>query len=150
MRVRAATAYDEQSALDVLRADGELTGRQPSKARLARVRAKLRSPEALVLVADDDGIAGLLLAELGRADDGAGPVEPGLLHLSLLCVTPERRRTGVGRALLRGLLRRFDHVSTWTSDEAVRALLEGEGFTSTGRTGEVRGAPAVQLVHHPP
>ena len=149
MRIRPATAYDEQPALDVLRADGETTGRQPSKARLAGVRATLRSPQALTLVADDDGIARVLVAELARTGDGTGPVEPGLLHLSLLCVHPTRRRAGVGRALLRGLLARFDHVSTWTSDAALRALLEAEGFTATGRTAEVRGAPAAQLVHRP-
>jgi len=132
--------------LDVLRADGELTGRQPAKARLLRVRDKLRSPAALTLVADNDGrVTGFLHAELARADDGAGPVEPGLLHLSLLCVAPDARRSGVATALLLGLLDRFPVISTWAPEDA-RDLLLGVGFRATGRTGQVRGAPVEQLV----
>ena len=147
MRIRPATGFDEQPALEVLRADGVAVGRQPSKARQARVLATLRSPSSLVLVADDDAVVGLLIAELARSDDGAGPVEPGLLHLSLLCVTPQRRRSGVGRALVRALLTRFDRVSTWVGDPALRALLEAEGFTATGRTRQVRERAAAHLVH---
>lgn len=148
MRVRGATGYDEQGVLDVLRADGEATGRQPSKARLAAVRATLRSPTTLTLVADEDGtVTGVLLAVLGRQDDSPEPVEPGMLHLSLLCVSPQHRRRGAGRLLVRRLLARFDRVSTWTSDEGARALLEGEGFVPTGRTAEVRGVPAHELRH---
>ena len=131
MRVRVATAYDEQPVLDVLRADGDATGRQPSQARLAAVRATLRSPASLTLVADDAGeVVGVLRAELGGDDD------PGRLRLGLLCVTPGRRRTGIGRALVRALLDRFGSVVAWTADEAVTALLVGEGFVASGRTAE--------------
>lgn len=98
MRVRVATSLDEQGALDVLRADGEATGRQPSKARLAAVRATLRSPTTLALVADDAGpVVGLLVAELRGSE----------LELSLLCVAPAHRRRGAGRALVRALLDRY-------------------------------------------
>ena len=101
MRVRVATQLDEAVALDVLRADGEATGRQPSKARLAAVRATLRSPTTLTLVADHDGaVRGLLVAEL------RGP----RLELSLLCVAPEHRGQGAGRALVRALLDRYPDV----------------------------------------
>jgi predicted N-acetyltransferase YhbS len=140
VRVRVATAYDEQPVLDVLRADGDATGRQPSKARLAAVRATLRSPASLTLVADDAGeVVGVLRAEL--ADD-----DPGRLRLGLLCVTPERRRTGIARALVRALLDRFGSVAAWTADEAVTALLVGEGFVPSGRTGE---DTASELVRRP-
>jgi len=140
VRVRVATAYDEQPVLDVLRADGDATGRQPSKARLAAVRATLRSPASLTLVADDAGeVVGVLRAEL--ADD-----DPGRLRLGLLCVTPGRRRTGIGRALVRALLDRFGSVAAWTADEAVTALLVGEGFVPSGRTGE---DTASELVRRP-
>ena len=141
MRVRVATAYDEQPVLDVLRADGDATGRQPSKARLAAARANLRSAASLTLVADDDGaVVGVLRAELGGDDD------PGRLRLGLLCVTPGRRRTGIGRALVRALLDRFGSVAAWTADEAVTALLVGEGFVPSGRTGE---DTASELVRRP-
>ena len=146
-RVRVATGFDEQGVLDVLRADGDVTGRQPSKARLSRVRTTLRSPDALALVADDDGtVVGVALVEIGRGD-GAAADEPGLLHLSLLCVAPASRRHGTGRALVRALLARFTHVSAWAPDGPARALLEAEGFAATGHSGDVRGTSAVHLVH---
>lgn len=101
MRVRVATHLDEHDALDVLRADGEATGRQPSKARLATVRATLRSPTTLTLLADDGGpVVGLLVAELRGAR----------LELTLLCVAPEHRGRGAGRALVRALLDRYPDV----------------------------------------
>ena len=150
MRVRVATGFDEQGVLDVLRADGEATGRQPSKARLAALRATLRSPGTLTLVADREGeVLGVLLAEIARPDDGADVAEPGLLHVPLLCVAPQSRRAGVGRALVRALLARFSDVSTWSCDPATTALLTSEGFVPAGRTGEVAGRPAEQLRHRP-
>jgi ribosomal protein S18 acetylase RimI-like enzyme len=116
VRVRVATGLDEPDALDVLRADGEATGRQPSKARLAAVRATLRSPGTLALVADDGGpVVGLLVAELrGRR-----------LEVTLLCVAPEHRRQGCGRALVRALRERYPAAADATDDPVVAALLAG-------------------------
>jgi len=117
MRTRVATSLDEAAALDVVRADGDATGRQPSKARLAELRAVLRSPATLALVADDDGtVLGLLVAELrGRQ-----------VQLSLLCVAPEHRRRGAGRALVRALLERYPAVTATTDDPVTRELLARE------------------------
>ena len=114
MHIRVATSLDEAAALDVVRADGETTGRQPSKAALAALRAVLRSPRTLTLVADDGGaVVGLLVAELRGRE----------LQLSLLCVAPGHRRRGAGRALVRALLERYPDVTTTTD---ARALLESE------------------------
>jgi len=152
VRVRVATQLDEQQVLDVLRADGEATGRQPSKARLAAVRATLRSPTSLTLVADDGGrVVGVLLAELAPrgARSASRAAEPGVLHLSLLCVTPGARRQGHGGALLRGLLGRFDRVVAWVPDGPARTLLERAGFVASGRTDDGDGERAAHLVHGP-
>ena len=117
MRIRVATSLDEAAALDVVRADGETTGRQPSKATLAALRAVLRSPTALTLVADDDGaVVGLLVAELRGRE----------LQLSLLCVAPEHRRRGAGRALVRALLERYPDVTAAVEDPVTRELLISE------------------------
>ena len=151
--MRVATAYDEQPVLDVLRADGDATGRQPSKARLAAVRATLRSPATLTLVAESDGaVLGFVLAELAAAEDDGRPAgEPARPHLQvpLLCVAPGFRRDGVGRALVRALLVRFAHVSSWSCDVATTSLLTSEGFVRTGRTRESEGRSAEHLVHRP-
>ena len=117
MRTRVATQLDEAAALDVVRADGETTGRQPSKAALAALRAVLRSPTALTLVADDEGaVVGLLVAELRGRE----------LQLSLLCVAPGHRRRGAGRALVRALLDRYPGVTAATDEPGALALLEQE------------------------
>ena len=117
MRVRVATQLDEVSALDVVRADGETTGRQPSKATLSALRSVLRSPTSLTLVAEDDGVVlGLLVTELRGRE----------LQLSLLCVAPEHRRRGAGRALVRALLERYPDVTAVTDAPGARALLEQE------------------------
>ena len=112
MRVRVATQLDESGALEVLRADGQASGRQPSKARLAAVRATLRSPGTLALVADDDGaVVGLLVAELRGSE----------LELTGVCVAPEHRGRGAGRALVRALLDRYPDATA--PDPALRAFV---------------------------
>lgn len=117
MRTRVATQLDEAAALDVVRADGETTGRQPSKATLAGLRAVLRSPTALTLLAEDGGaVLGLLVAELRGRE----------LHLTLLCVAPEHRRRGAGRALVRALLERYPDVVAGVEEPGALALLEQE------------------------
>ena len=117
MRVRVATQLDEEAALEVVRADGETTGRQPSKATLAALRAVLRSPTSLTLVAEDDGpVLGLLVTELRGRE----------LQLTLLCVAPDHRRRGAGRALVRALLERYPDVTTAVDDPVVRGLLACE------------------------
>ncbi len=146
MRLRVATQLDETRVLDVLRADGEATGRQPSKARLAQVRAVLRAPGTLTLVADDDvEVVGMLLAQLVRPDPDAGV----RLELGLLCVVPDRRREGVGRSLVQSLLDRFAAVAAWVPDGAAQDLLRSAGFVPSGRTREHEGATAAELLHSP-
>ena len=122
MRTRVATQLDEAAALDVVRADGEATGRQPSKARLAELRAVLRSPSALTLLADDaGGVVGLLVAELRGRE----------LALTLLCVAPQHRRRGAGRALVQALVERYPGVVAGTDEPGAVALL-AQARTSQG------------------
>lgn len=116
MRARVATQLDEAAALDVVRADGEATGRQPSKATLAALRAVLRSPTSLTLLADDGAVVGLLVAELRGRE----------LALTMLCVAPEHRRRGAGRALVRALLDRYPDVVDATEDLVVGGLVDAE------------------------
>ena len=114
MRTRVATQLDEAAALEVVRADGAATGRHPSKATLAALRAVLRAPTTLALVAEEDGtVSGLAVAELRGRE----------LQLSLLCVAPQSRRRGVGTALVRALLARYPDVTAAVEDLVTRELV---------------------------
>lgn len=129
MTVRPGTRFDEDAAIEVWRACLGVRGRLPSAARIAQVRRKLRAPDALHLVAEDDGrVVGMLLAELSTE-------EAGVLHLSMLFVHPDRWRRGIGTSLLTALTSRYPRVSTWTAadDEPALGAYARSGFARTGR-----------------
>jgi hypothetical protein len=57
--------------------------------RTARIRAKLSASDALPFVALRPEIVGMALAEPGRFGDGAGELDPSLLHISMVsCIPP--------------------------------------------------------------
>jgi ribosome-associated protein YbcJ (S4-like RNA binding protein)/GNAT superfamily N-acetyltransferase len=129
--------------LEIYRAAQAARGRRPSAERLARVRQKL---EEGLLVADDE-LRGFALGEPGRADDGAGDVVPGLLHLSMVFVHPDHQRKGLGAQLVEGLAdeaweKGYRDVSVWTTTPE---FYEACGLERTGRTQEVEAGTAVQL-----
>ena len=129
--------------LEIYRAAQAARGRRPSADRLARVRHKL---EEGLLVADDE-LRGFALGEPGRADDGAGDVVPGVLHLAMVFVHPDDQRQGLGTQLVEGLAdEAWEHgyreVSVWTTTPE---FYEACGFDRTGRTQEVEAGTAVQL-----
>lgn len=128
MTVRPATGFDEAAMVEAWRLALDARGRPPSKARQTRVRAKLRDPLALALVAEDEGrVVGMLLAEPSRA---AGAIEPGVLHLAMLFVAPAAQRCGHGTSLVAGLLDRYPSVRVWSSGAV--EFYEGLGFRRTG------------------
>ena len=147
--VRTGTGLDEDAVVAVWQAAQAARGRRSGGARAQRVRAKLRDPLALLLVAEgDDGRpVGVLLAELGREDGGRGVVVPGLLHLSMLFVHPSTRRQGVAVALLSALTDRYPWVTAWAGadDAAALAACARAGFSPTGATQELAEGPLVQL-----
>lgn len=137
VRVRVATQYDEAAVLDLVRADGTATGRQPGRTQLAALRTDLRSANALTLVADTGTeVVGVLVARIGHARSAQ-------LELVLLCVRPDRRRAGTGRALVAGLLNRFGAVSAEVVDPSVTGLLRACGF----RRGETSEDEAERWAH---
>ncbi|MEV8614401.1 GNAT family N-acetyltransferase [Amycolatopsis sp. NPDC051373] len=103
----AVTVAELEEARECWRAANVARGKVPGAERVERVREKLADPEALVLVAVEGGcVVGMVLAEAGRAEDGRGPVEPGLCHVSMVFVRPERWGARVGAALLGALKER--------------------------------------------
>ena len=105
LQVRPGTAHDEDAALALWQVHEAQRGRRSGGARAQRVRARLRAPGALLLVAERDArVEGVLLAELVR--DAAAPLEVGLL-----AGAPEPVE-----ALLEALTARYPHVQAWTDE----------------------------------
>jgi ribosomal protein S18 acetylase RimI-like enzyme len=94
-------------------------------------------------VRGDDGTAaliGTILGVQGLAQDGAGPPVPGLLHMSLLSVAPDRWGQHVGRLLVEAVLTRattdgFREAQLWTHADNLRAnrLYKAMAFRRSGR-----------------
>ena len=93
----------------------------------------------------------MALAEPGRLDDGAGELDPSLLHISMVFVHPAVQHTGVGLPLV---LHIFDvarsmgyrRVGVWTGREnsPARKLYERAGMTLSGKTAPLRSSLALQ------
>ena len=131
---------DAAAAVEVWRAANEARGLAPTPQRLARVREKLADPQAVVVVARRDGeVVGMLQAEPGRADGGAGEVVQGLGHVSMVFVHPDRWGQGVGAELMAEIAavasdRGWQRLSLWTraSNDRARRLYEADGYRLTG------------------
>jgi len=106
-----------------------------------RVRGYLAKHDAFLFVAEaGDQLVGMAVGFQGCEDDGAGPPIPGLCHISMVFVRPDRWRQGAGRMLMRHLLlegriRRYSRFQLWTHADNQRAqrLYEALGFGRSGR-----------------
>lgn len=95
-----------------------------------------------VLAEDDQGTAAMSVAVPARADDGASPdLLPGLLHISMVAVRPDRWGGGLGEVVLSVVqdeARRhgFTAAQLWTQDSNARGrrLYERMGWKPSGRT----------------
>lgn len=150
---------DDLDAAELVWASANVArGLPPSPDRTARVREKLRTTDALVLVAIDDrrpagvgrSVVGMVLAEPARADSGSGAVISGAGHLSMLFVSPERQRAGVGTLCLSGLhraaaARGWTRLTVWTraSNTPALRLYRSAGYWPTGRDGVLADGDAI-------
>ncbi len=141
--IRRGVPADIDPAIDVWRAANAARrgGRPVPAEHEERVRGYVLKPDAFLLVADDGGdLVGRALGMQGLADDGAGPPVPGLLHISLVFVAPDRWGDGSGRRIVDAVLtegrsRGYARVQLWTHADNRRAqrLYEGRGFRRSGR-----------------
>jgi GNAT superfamily N-acetyltransferase len=152
---RPAGPADLDAAVRVWQRANEARGKAVGAERLARVRAKLREPDALAVVADHDGdVVGMALAEPGRAGDGTGPPVAGLCHISMVFVHPGHWGEGVGTRLLDAVAahaarRGYTMLQLWTGQRNERAqrLYRRAGFRHSGRTARLHtGEPVLHFV----
>ncbi|MDR7253830.1 GNAT superfamily N-acetyltransferase [Nocardioides sp. BE266] len=127
-------------AVGVWEAARRATGRRPSTTRSERVAAKVATRVAdgdvALLAHYGERVAGMLVAEPYRGDDGP---DAACGHLSMVFVDPALWGCGVAGALVRSL-QRGDHgpgwtrLSVWTRETNRRAerLYVARGFADTG------------------
>jgi GNAT superfamily N-acetyltransferase len=141
--IRPGTRVDVDPALDVwheaYRAERGLAEVHPGHA--AHVRDFLGESDSFLVVADEEGpLVGMAVGTAGRAGDGTGPPVPGLMHLKMLYVRPDRWGRGLGSALVdtvldESRLREYEFAEVWPHVDNARAqrLCEHKGFLPTGR-----------------
>lgn len=96
----------------------------------------------------------MALALPGREDGGAGDLVPGLMHLTGVCVHPDRQRHGLGREVLDFALARaradgYRRAGLWADASNTSALrfFEAAGFAPSGDTDvDQYGQPMAHLV----
>lgn len=124
-------------------------GRALPKERHEEAHGRMAAPGGLLLVAEEPGTAGAagapvvvgaVLGEAGREADDGGPPVPGLLHIALVVVDPDRWGEGVGRLLVREVLDRAPalghrRAQLWAHADNARThrLCRAAGFRRTGR-----------------
>lgn len=157
--IRRGGPQDVEPAIAVWRSANTARrgGRQPPPEQEARTRGHVGTPGAFLLVAEaageaPDEIVGMALGVQGLADDGAGPPIPGLCHVSMVFVAPERWGRGVGGRLVDALLaearaRGYDRAQLWTQADnpGAQRLYEGRGFRRSGREKDELGE---RIVHY--
>ena len=111
---------------------GSDPGNGSASASVARPGSATRAPDVELI--------GTILAVQGLSQDGAGPPVPGLLHVSLLSVAPDRWGRHVGRLLVEAVLTRgaadgYQEAQLWTHADNLRAnrLYKAMGFRRSGR-----------------
>jgi GNAT superfamily N-acetyltransferase len=108
-----------------------------------QVHRRLADPAAFAVLGDDDGeLVAMTLVVPALERDGAGPDPvPGLAHVTMVAVRPDRWGHGLAALVLDAAQRDardrgFDRAQLWTHETNQRAqrLYERLGWTASGRT----------------
>jgi ribosomal protein S18 acetylase RimI-like enzyme len=141
IRLRIGTEADIETAIEIY-VEASLA-RAPEVPRpaawLEHARQNMRHPEALLLVADDDGVvAGIGLGEPYK--DEAGEPMPGNWYVAMIFIRPAYWGAGLGGRLTTALIdagaeRGYETIRLWTqqTNSRARSLYERLGFTLNGR-----------------
>ncbi len=161
VEVREAVLADADAAVDLWKSSHVIrrNGRPLPEAHIASAYQRMSVPGALLLLAHDprpdggsdggpeggpDGgrpaVVGTILGVQGLDQDGLGPAVPGLVHICLLSVAPDRWGQHIGRLLVEQMLLRaaaqgYRRAQLWTHADNLRAnrLYKAMGFRRSGR-----------------
>lgn len=121
---------------------GPIAGAAPAEAE-QQVRHRLADPASFAVLVEEDGeLVAMALVLQALAQDGASrdPL-PGLAHVSMIAVHPDRWGRGLGalvvdQAQLEARERGFDQAQLWThaTNRRAQRLYERLGWTPSGRT----------------
>ena len=143
VQVRTGGPADVPAAVAVWqRAHKARAGTSVTTAVVGIVRDRMGRPDAWFVVAEDGAtLVGMASGFAGRADDGTGPVVPGLCHLGAVFVEPSRWGEGIGHALVAAAVDHaaglgYQRIQLWTheSNERAQRLYRSHGFAPSGRT----------------
>jgi GNAT superfamily N-acetyltransferase len=142
VQVRTGGPTDVPAAVAVWqRAHEARTGAPVTPEVVVIVQDRMGLPDAWLVVAEDDSVVGMASGLAGRADDGAGPVVPGLCHLGMVFVEPLRWGEGIGHALVSAAVDQaaglgYRRIQLWTheTNERAQRLYRSHGFAPSGRT----------------
>lgn len=120
---------------------GPVAGADPAEAARLVLR-RLSGPGAFAILAEDGGtLVAMALILQALEDDGLGPPVPGLAHVSMVAVHPDRWGQGLGATVLTAAQRTarkrgFTRAQLWTheTNRRGRRLYERLGWTASGRT----------------
>jgi ribosomal protein S18 acetylase RimI-like enzyme len=113
---------------------------KPDSSKLDSPKLDGSNPDAPRPADAPSPVVGAALGEVGRENDGAGPPVPGLLHVAMVAVHPDRSDERVGRLLLTELLLRaqvrgYRQAQLWAHADNARTnrMCRAAGFRRTGR-----------------
>ena len=139
---RLWTAADTARTAEVGRPLGPVAGARVAEAE-RQVHLRLADTASVALLVEDDGdpVALALILQALAQDGASREALPGLAHLSMIAVRPDRWGQGLGGlvldlALVHARDRGYTHAQLWTQETNRRAqrLYERLGWAASGRT----------------
>jgi GNAT superfamily N-acetyltransferase len=142
IKVRKGDPTDHAAAFDVgLTSVTARDGTPPDDEIKRIVRANLALPTTWVLVGEENGsMVAVACARDGAPDGGRGRVSPGICHIDMVFVLPDKWGTGIGGEMLdatleKAISRGYVSAQLWVvqGNERATRLYARRGFRHTGR-----------------
>jgi GNAT superfamily N-acetyltransferase len=142
IKVREGDTTDHAAAFAVWLASVTARDGTPPADEIKRVvGTNLAAPSTWLLVGEEnDAMVALASARDGARDGGRGSPSPGICHIDMVFVLPDKWGTGIGGEMLDATLeeavsRGYASAQLWVvqGNERATRLYAGRGFRHTGR-----------------